>query len=92
MKDVRSQKGGGGWGSRMRTFCIQGGVLQMRNVHTFWCEKHRIFLKFMVCPHGQVGLSQCRHFSDKGGVVNFLRFCADVLYEQPLLHKQSGVS
>jgi len=25
------------------------------------------FSKFMVCPHGQEGLSQCGYFADKGG-------------------------
>jgi len=39
-------------------------------------------LKFKVCPHGQggSGLSQCGHFSDKGGGIKFSRFCVDVLY------------
>jgi len=39
----------------------------------------------MVCPHGQGGLSQCGHFADKGGGINFLRFCADVFYGRPLI-------
>jgi len=43
------------------------------------------FSKFMVCPHGQRGLSQYRHLADKG--VNFSQFCADVLYERPLSWK-----
>jgi len=35
---------------------------------------------------GQGGLSQCGHFADKGGGgVNFLRFCADVVYGQHLI-------
>jgi len=36
----------------------------------------------MVCPHGQGGLSQCRHFAAKGEGVNFSRFLADVLYRR----------
>jgi len=44
----------------------------------------------MVCPHGQGGrgLSQCGHFADKGGEVNFLRFCADVLYGRSLMQSK----
>jgi len=34
----------------------------------------------MVYPHGQRGLSQCGHFSDKGEGVGFSRFSADVFY------------
>jgi len=30
-----------------------------------------------------------RHFSNKGGGVNFLRFCADVFYERPVMQKPS---
>ena len=31
------------------------------------------------------GFSHCGHFADMGGGgVNFLQFCADVFYEQPL--------
>ena len=41
-----------------------------------------------LCPHGQGGgggFSHCGHFADMGGGgVNFLQFCADVFYEQPL--------
>jgi len=29
--------------------------------------------KFMVCPHGQGGLSQCGHFSDKVEVGSIFR-------------------
>jgi len=53
-------------------------------------QKTSDFSKFMVCPHGQGegegGLSQCVHFSDKEGGVNFSRFCADVFYGRPLMH------
>jgi len=42
------------------------------------------FSKYMVCLHGQGGLSQCGHFVDKRKGVNFLRFCADVFYGRPL--------
>jgi len=40
--------------------------------------------KFMVCPHGQGGLSQSRHFSDKGEGVNFLAIlCGRLLWTVP---------
>jgi len=61
------------------------------SVHTFWCKKFRNFLKFMVCSHGQGGLSQCRHFADKKGI-NFSRFCAGVLYERPLMMKKNQMN
>jgi len=38
--------------------------------------------------HGQEGMSQCRHFADKG--VNFLRICTDVFHEQPRSDVNSG--
>jgi len=39
----------------------------------------------MICPQGhREGLSQFRHFSDKGEGVNFSRFCAVVFYGRPL--------
>ena len=35
---------------------------------------------------GEGGFSHCGHFADMGGGgVNFLQFCADVFYEQPLI-------
>jgi len=69
IKEVRSQ------GScPVQTFCGQWGSSDA-DVFTPWCKK-----KFMVCPHGQRGLSQYGYFSDKGGGVNFSRFCADVFY------------
>jgi len=46
--------------------------------------KNSDFLKFMVYPHGQGGLSQYGHFTDKGERVNFPRISADVLYGGPL--------
>jgi len=61
------------------------GVFRCRRPH-FLMQKQKIsdFLKFMVCPHGhggEVGFSQCGHFSDrKEEVVNLSLFCADVLY------------
>jgi len=58
------------------------GFFRYRRPH-FFVQKTREFSKFMVCPHGQGWLSQCGHFSDKGGV-NFSRFCADVFYGRPL--------
>jgi len=51
IKDVRSQ-----WG---------GGFFRCGRPH-FLVQKGSDFSKFMVCPHGQEGLSQCGHFSDKG--------------------------
>jgi len=32
----------------------------------------------------EVGLSQCGHFADKEGGVDFSQFCADVFYGRPL--------
>jgi len=44
---------------------------------------------FVQCGHfaekGGWRLSQCGQFADKGGKINFSRFCADVLYERPLI-------
>ena len=49
-----------------------------------------------MCPHGQGGgggFSHCGHFADMGGGgVNFLQFCADVFYEQPLIETMFGSS
>jgi len=33
------------------------------------------------------GFSQCRHFSDKEGGVNFSQFCPDIFYGRPLIGK-----
>jgi len=37
--------------------------------------KNKDFSKFMVCPHGQGGLSQCGHFADKGDQFFQLHYC-----------------
>jgi len=43
-------------------------------------QKNFGFLKFMVCPHGPGGLSQCRYFSDKrGGGQFFAVLCGRLL-------------
>jgi len=47
------------------------GGLSDADVRTFSAKNTSDFSKFMVCPHGQEGSSQCRHFSDKGEGVNF---------------------
>jgi len=49
------------------------------DVRTFRCKKTS---DFSVSARTRDGLSQCRHFADKG--VNFSLFCADVFYERPL--------
>jgi len=36
------------------------------------------------CPNGQGGLASTNILRTKGEGVNFLRFCADVLYGRPL--------
>jgi len=61
------------------------GGLQMR-MFALFDAKTSDFSKFMVCPQDNEGrgLSQCGHFADKNGGVNFLRFCADVRYGRPL--------
>jgi len=43
-------------------------------------QKTSNFSKFMVCPHGQGGLSQC---GQEGGV-NFSQLCADAFMDGPL--------
>jgi len=45
----------------------------------FLVQKTSDFSKFMVCPNGQGGLSQCGQ-----GRINFSQFYADVLYGRPL--------
>jgi len=43
--------------------------------------KNSDFSKFMVCPHGQGGLSQCGRFADKGGrESNFRDFLRTAFY------------
>jgi len=41
------------------------GILQIRTSALF-CAKNFGFVKFMVCPLGQGGLSQCGHFFGQG--------------------------
>jgi len=36
------------------------------NIRTFWCKKLRIFRNLWCVHTDKGGLSQCRHFSDKG--------------------------
>jgi len=76
IKDVRSQGERG---------FVQSGYFADKGegVIHFLEQKTSDFSKFMVCPCGQGGLSQCGHFADKRGV-NFSRFCADVFYGRPL--------
>ena len=40
-----------------------------------------------LCPHGQGGGGGLVIADMGGGGVNFLQFCADVFYEQPLMQK-----
>jgi len=45
------------------------------------------FSKFVICPYGQGGLSQCEHFADKGGEgISISRFSADVFDRRPLMN------
>jgi len=57
------------------------------DVRTFLCKKHRIFLNLQCLGTDKEKgeLSQCGHFADKGGGVNFSRFCADIVYGRPLI-------
>jgi len=61
MKDVRSQ----GIVQCGYFAAREEGVLPMRT-SIFLVQKLSGFSKFMMCPHGQGGFSQCGHFSDKG--------------------------
>jgi len=47
------------------------------DVHTFGAKTLN-FSKFIVCPHGQsgMGVSQCRHFTDKGEGLIFREWMA----------------
>jgi len=73
----------------------------MRTRGLFRCGRSRFleqkildFPKFIVCPHRQEGrgVSQCRHFVDKGEGVKFSQFYVDVFYVRTLtsLLKYSG--
>jgi len=80
IKDVRSQ----GF-VQCGHFADKGGgkVLQMRTSARFG-TKTSDFSKFMVCPHGQGGLSQCGHFSDKRGGGQFFEIlCVRLLWTAP---------
>jgi len=66
IKDVRTQ--GKERFVQCGNFADKEGFLQMRMSH-FLAKKTSDFSKFMVCPHGQEGLSQCRQ---GGRRVNFL--------------------
>jgi len=88
MSRVRSEKvhkrrplSGGGLSSADIFWTREEKSSSDSDVRTFWRKKLPDFSKVMVCPHEQEGLSQCGHFSDKGGAgVSFSRFCADVFY------------
>jgi len=62
--------------------CGQGGGTSDADVRTLGAKN---FLFFEIYGMSGGGLSQCGHFTDKGGGVNFLRFCADVLHRRPLI-------
>jgi len=51
------------------------------DVRTFWRKNFGFFEIYGVSARtrGEGGLSQCGHFTDKGG-----QFCADVFYGRPL--------
>jgi len=68
--------------------CSGWRFFQLRTSALF-CAKTFKFFKTSGVFDGQGGLSQCRHFADKEGGVNFLQFCADVLYGQPLTIKHN---
>jgi len=57
------------------------------DVRTFCCKNFGFFEIYGVSVRTRrVGrLSQCERFSDKREGVNFLRFCADVLYGWPFI-------
>jgi len=82
IKDVRSQRGG----SLFNADKGRGVFFRCGRPH-FLVQITSDFLKFMVCPHGQGGLSQCWHFADRGEEG---RFCAD-FYGRPLLKKVNSV-
>jgi len=47
-------------------------------------RKKTDFSKFMVCPHGQGGLSQCGRFADKEGWGQFFAIlCGRLLWTAP---------
>jgi len=89
-QDLRSQEGG--WFIQYWHFSDKSGdgeILQMRT-SALLVQKTSDFSNFIVCPHkqwrgvGGWGMSHCGTFFGQQGV-NFLRFCADVLYGRPLL-------
>jgi len=87
----------------VRTFFGQGGSSDA-DVRTLWFQKLRIFWKIYgvstrtrgefepvrtnFLTRGRGVRASADKFSDKG--VNFLRFCADVLYGRPHIIKVSG--
>jgi len=86
----RPQSGERGCLSSADIFRKGGGrVLQMRTSALF-DAKNIGFLKFMVCQHGQRGLSQCGHFVDKGrGGQIFAILCGRLLWTAPLYSFQT---
>jgi len=48
----------------VRIFCGHRGFFRCGRPH-FLAQKTSDISKFMVCPHGQGGFSQCGHFVDK---------------------------
>jgi len=67
-----------------RTFYGQGGSSAVDNrTSTFFMQKTSIFLKYMVCLHGQGG-GWVEPVWTLGEGVNFWWFCADILYGQLL--------
>jgi len=67
----------------VRTIFGQGGGSSDVDSALFW---NKFFSKFMVCPHGKKGegLSQCRHFADKGekGLI-FVILCERLIWTAP---------
>jgi len=72
----------------VRTFFGQGeGGSSDTDVRTFWEQKTSDFSKFMVCSHGQGGLSQCGHFFGQRVVNFFANFCGHLLWTAPNVYK-----
>jgi len=80
IKDVRSQGGRGFCPVRILRTRGEWGFFRRGRLH-FLEQKTLDFSKFLVCPHGQGGFSQCGQ-GKRGG--NFSRFCANVFYGRPL--------
>jgi len=80
IRDVHKRRPQSGRVCPLQKFCGQGEFFRCGRPQ-FFVQKTKDFSKFMICPQGKGGLSQCRHFVDKGeGGQFFAILCGRLLW------------